>query len=274
MRYVALVIFLILAYIITSFYVLSTYRLYGTSMKAVLNTYLSYPGVLSDDWEISGDEETGLSHIHVECSTWSSMGTFLLDMVAEANKLAKTINKQTQELIDHFSSFLFEVEVVLDDFRNKVDQFVVTIKGQPGDADKIMIECCDYLSEMYGAIQQKARYTGVGIVSNSRLYMHKVHDQMTMMFQGLYEKVVRNATASSIRECTCHLLIRVNELQKDHLPKVKNCAEDYTMESIRALNGTAYELLNASEKTMDTLSESRKTMNVFDLNVFLPNEVS
>lgn len=243
-------------------------------MKAVLNTYLAYPSVPTDGWETTGDEETGLSHIHIECSTWTSMGTFLLDMVTDTNELTKSLNEHTQEIIDHLNSFLFEIEVVLDDFRNRVDYYVATIKGKPGNADKHMANCSEYLNEVYTVIQQKARYTGVGIVSDSHLYVHKVHDQMTMMFQGLYEKVIRNATASSIRECTCDLLMRTNDLQKVHLPKVKNCAEHYAMESIRVLNGTAYDLLQSSESVMERMSESQKTTNAPYLNIYLPNEVS
>lgn len=276
MRYVVLVILLIIAYIFCSFYILASFRLYGTSMKSMMLAYLAYPGVPSEEYyeESSGDEETGLSHIHPECSTWASMGEFLMDMVEETTTLAQNVNKRTEDTMDRLSNFVFEIEIVLDDFREKVESFLPKISEGKGKVAEAMKEACDYLVEMYSSVQQRSRYVGMSIVASNRKFVLKIHDQMGAMFQGLYEKVVRNATASSIRECTCELLLRVDVFQRNNLPGVKDCAEVYAIQTIKSLNSTAYDLLSASEYTIDNLAQLQSSMKLGDLNEYLTTEVS
>lgn len=233
--------FLICIHILISIFVLSSFQYNSLSMKKMLFTHLTHPGVPSDDWQTNGDEETGLSDIHPICSTWISMANLATDMIFEASYLTEIIDRKSTEIIDRVNNFALEMEEMLSDVCQKIRNEIALL--QDSDLKRSFEQSCDYVGEMYVEVQQKVRYSGVSIRSASDSYLNNLRNKMIFMYQSLHEHVVRNATAISVRECTCDALLFVHDMQTHILPQLNVCADFYAMHSMMAVNGTARDML-------------------------------
>lgn len=256
---------------------MSSYYLNGRAIRDEIIKHFSYidERATTEDWEIFGDEETGLGDIHTECTTWASMSAFLVVTATDSNALAKSINQHAQKIIDHYHGFMLEIKTLLEEFHKKNNNHETTSNNKKIDRkDKISVECNQFLNEVFDAIQQKIRYIDINIMNSIRLYVHKLHDQLTAMIEGLYEKMIREAEPINVRECTCNLLVRVSELQQNSLPKAKICLESYALHSIRALNETAYDFLKASQQSINIIDATKKSKKQSDQAILLTAEVS
>lgn len=249
-----------------SFVLLSSFQLYDSSMRADLFRHLSSSGGTSKDWKTDGDEETGLEHIHVECATRTSMVNLLMDMVVYAGNLSKSEN--SQKILDHLIKLISRIEGVLDQFRDTIAE---KMSDQVGDSMK---EYSNYLSEIYTEILQKARYGGVTIISASRVFAREMNYQMSTMIEGLYEEMVlSNSTVTSARECMCDLLLTVDQIRRNHSLHVQMCADNYALQSIRALNNTSQIILKVSEDSMNAMTQPKKIMKESDAPQLLTKQV-
>lgn len=272
-RGITCILVLMLMHYLALFVILAAFRLFGTSMKHDVFGNLVYLGTGPPPkaWQTDGTEETGLVEYRKECETWNTMRKHLLAMTSRANNIAQETHKQSQEIVLHFGNFASEMETVLDEYRQKIDKQIAYVHDKY--PNKALKGCCDYLSEMYKEIHQKVRYSAVNIASTSKAFVEKLRNQMSAMFKGLYDKIIRNTSAHNMRECTCDVLARVYDMQQNHLPRIKLCVESYAFQTMKALNGTAHGLLGRSGRTVETVSLFVKSKSIDEATKAVTKEV-